>query len=429
VHGLKKKYKAASLDFIVYAPYAELLEGHDLIDEVIPLPLSDWQKNISTPGGIEKTLKEVNTLLAPLKRYGYDLVINRQFSRFEMYLTGAFQEANILGPYYAFDKDENEWLEKLLLCLSSNEPPLKSCVQVDARSAEHMKRMVRERKKYRKHLVDMSLDLDQIPDPGFCNLSLENENYQEADQILKKSASEEKVPILGVHAGFRPEIRGLQPRVLVQTLNDWRKRHKGKIVFLGTYTEKEAVQSLIRKMKEPGSALNLAGEIGLKTMAACLEKMDLLLSPESEILHLASVVDTPAVSYYYGSSYPWETAPYQKENLILFPELSCSPCKDHTKCLINQDCAALLTPQGLSNALDLAYDLTQLKGVPEKKECVRKWISAFGSHYRNRKIRVLHTGWTEISNPIFLDDLTKPVVIASGRHGTFRAQQAPVNAP
>jgi hypothetical protein len=78
-------------------------------------------------------------------------------------------------------------------------------------------------------------------------------------------------------------------------------------------------------------------------------------------MHIASAVGTPLLALFYGGAYPWETGPYGPGNFILWPDVSCAPCRDPLFCSHNFQCKESLTPAVVITALD-AISAAQKKG-------------------------------------------------------------------
>lgn len=63
-----------------------------------------------------------------------------------------------------------------------------------------------------------------------------------------------------------------------------------------------------------------------------LKKACLLISLDTAIKHLATWTQTPIIEIAVGSSSPLETGAYQKDALILQPQVACHPCPHSSQC-------------------------------------------------------------------------------------------------
>jgi ADP-heptose:LPS heptosyltransferase len=123
----------------------------------------------------------------------------------------------------------------------------------------------------------------------------------------------------------------LLPGLAVKTLNHWQARHHGRILLFGEKEERPRLEKMIRGLRFPRAAINLAG-LPLLHAAACLEQVNLFLGPDAGLLKIAADVGTPSVSVFCGPSSPWQTAPRGTGHLILHSDLPCAPCPSLRHC-------------------------------------------------------------------------------------------------
>jgi ADP-heptose:LPS heptosyltransferase len=104
-------------------------------------------------------------------------------------------------------------------------------------------------------------------------------------------------------AGFADPIPGTpawsltwEPERFAHLANQLGDRHGAGIVVLGTEADRGAAQRMLEDVSAP--ALDLCGELSLGTVAAVLERCDLLVSGDSPLLHLAAAAGTPAIGLF-----------------------------------------------------------------------------------------------------------------------------------
>jgi ADP-heptose:LPS heptosyltransferase len=104
-------------------------------------------------------------------------------------------------------------------------------------------------------------------------------------------------------AGFADPIPGApawslawEPERFAHLANQLGDRHGAGIVVLGTEADRGAVQRMLDDVSAP--VLDLCGELSLDTVAAVLERCDLLVGGDSPLLHLAAAAGTPAIGLF-----------------------------------------------------------------------------------------------------------------------------------
>jgi hypothetical protein len=148
----------------------------------------------------------------------------------------------------------------------------------------------------------------------------------------------------------------------------------GEFVLTGSKGER-ALGAKFEKLGPP--ALNLMGATDLSELGRVLSGLDLLVTADTGVLHLAAALGTPTLALFFGPAYGPETGPYGPGHLIYQAEAPCGPCREGA-CRLRQ-CLARPDPD---MAARLAAAL--LKGreeTPEPPPGHRVWrtgLDAFG---------------------------------------------------
>lgn len=101
----------------------------------------------------------------------------------------------------------------------------------------------------------------------------------------------------------------------------------GSVVILGGSNEMELAEE-IRSLIGPGGpsrALSLAGNTGLRELAAVISECDVLVTNDSGPMHIGYATGTPLVAI-FGSTSPDLTGPPASGSVVLNKEVECSPC-------------------------------------------------------------------------------------------------------
>jgi len=403
--GFRSKYPDASIDLLISETYEPLLKGNPNVDRIITLPIDDLRKNINKKHGYKRSRLVINGLLETLLRKKYDLIVNRQFSRFEMTLVGALESTTKLGPYYKINNSQTPFLKELWESLQDEQVGDEVSLVTDEQTTNHIWNIIHNRKEYKHNLVDAGLDMVQIRDSHYFRLPVDQANRKWAEDLFQSAGISSDRPVVGVQAGAGVKFRQLEQSALVKALNRWSELHQGRILFFGTKDERERIHSIIDTLDKPEIVLNLAGRTSLTGLAACLEKVNFLLCPDTGTMHLAAAVNTPTVSLFFGAAFPWETGPYGQGHLTLSPELSCRPCKAPRLCPIEGFCKTMITPTSILKALELAFSLSINKLSEEKEKIILSWVGENARYYLDRRVEVLFSGLNPIDQPTKLIDL------------------------
>lgn len=116
------------------------------------------------------------------------------------------------------------------------------------------------------------------------------------------------------------------------------KYPKAKIVLTGSPSEKE----LTKKVKEGinnDRVLDLAGYFGIGGAAALIDKLDILISPDTGPLHIATTLKTPTVGLFVVGNPIGTNACYDKEiHPYIQKDKTCTPCISkkckYAKCML-----------------------------------------------------------------------------------------------
>ncbi|MDR3039004.1 MAG: glycosyltransferase family 9 protein [Candidatus Adiutrix sp.] len=90
--------------------------------------------------------------------------------------------------------------------------------------------------------------------------------------------------------------------------------------------------------------LNLMGATNLKELGAVMAGLDLLVTADTGVMHLAAAVKTPVLALFFGPAYGPETGPYGPGHFIYQAEAPCGPCREGAGCRRRQ-CLALPEPE------------------------------------------------------------------------------------
>jgi len=106
------------------------------------------------------------------------------------------------------------------------------------------------------------------------------------------------------------------------------------IFLFGTDHEKKFAEELITHLpnKLHDKITNLAGKTNLKELVQSLQGLNLLLTPDTGIAHLAAHLGVPVEGFYLSSANCFETGPYGLGHSVWQASTACSPCLEFHSC-------------------------------------------------------------------------------------------------
>lgn len=131
-------------------------------------------------------------------------------------------------------------------------------------------------------------------------------------------------PLVGVHVGGGRAIKQWAPERFADVARRLIESAGATIVLTGSEGDRSLVNSVAQAL--PASHLiDVAGHLDLLTLAALLERLDILITGDTGPMHLAAAVATPIVAV-FGPSDPARYAPRGPLDRVVRVDLPCSPC-------------------------------------------------------------------------------------------------------
>ncbi|MGB7077947.1 MAG: lipopolysaccharide heptosyltransferase II [Xanthobacteraceae bacterium] len=314
LNALRARYPKARIDWLIAEEFAEAVQDHPAISNVIVFSRGDW----SAPW---RAAPYVNTarLMATLRSAAYDLVIDLQGQM----RSAVFAFACGAPVRIGFDKPrKNVW--KTL------------ARKIPAEAKKHAWQGAREGSwlAYTHHLPLPTLDLHPVERylgiapmlgldaaaPDF-SLPVPPQAATRIDALLDYYDIGKAKPLVVMAPGTNWDTK------------EWRKdgfaeaaRHflsKGSaVVLIGSDSERALCEEVAKLA--PG-AVDLAGETTLPELAALIRRATLCIANDSGPMHLAVALARPVIGL-FGPTDPIWAGPYRRGDAVLRVELACSPC-------------------------------------------------------------------------------------------------------
>ncbi len=293
LHGLRRRYPGARIDWLISSSLSSLLEGHPDISNLI---LFDRRRL----GGAWRSLSAARELIGFLRRLRaprYDLVVDLQ----GLFRTGFFA-----------------WATRAAVRIGFSEAREGGAHFYTHRLPPHP---------HNTHAVDRNWSAARAL--GFAdlpiefNLALTDVERNHARRVLAESGlSPSRRPVV-VLPTARWETKVWLPQRFAEVIDDLQQHGDLACVLLGTADEREVCSRIAKLCRRP--PINLAGKTPLRTLAAILEQAVHVLGHDSGPMHVAVALGRP-VTCIVGPTNPARTGPYRRADAVLRLDLPCSPC-------------------------------------------------------------------------------------------------------
>tara|TARA_R110002095_G_scaffold124862_3_gene108396 strand:- start:15 stop:1118 length:1104 start_codon:yes stop_codon:yes gene_type:complete len=276
---LRERFPDARISWVIRDSFANLLEGHPDLDEIIPFSR-------------RSSVRYWWSFLKELKQRQFDLVLDLQ----GLLRTGVMTAAT--------------------------RAPLRIGIEA-AREGSHLACNLTIPDTGRQ--IPAYLKYWRVADAlGFGETQRQTEIYlSEADTAwAKKKLSRLEnlsTPTLAIHAGAQWITKRWPPESFAAVGAKAIRRFRCNVVLVGTADERpltDHIQKLLHKFVPTGHVINLAGETTLKQLSAVLIESDFLLTNDSGPMHLAAGLGTPVTGIFTCTSSVRSGPPGDQHELV-----------------------------------------------------------------------------------------------------------------
>ena len=161
-----------------------------------------------------------------------------------------------------------------------------------------------------------------------------------------------KKPVLGINPGATyGSAKRWFPERFADIANWFIQDTRGSVVIFGGPSESDIADEIYRNMypefRSSDSVILMAGKTTLRELISLISECDAFLTNDSGPLHIAYAVRTPLVAL-FGSTAPELTGPPPEmngnSNIVITPDLPCSPCFRRTCKNNDMKCMYAITP-------------------------------------------------------------------------------------
>ncbi|WP_455206358.1 lipopolysaccharide heptosyltransferase II [Kaarinaea lacus] len=181
-----------------------------------------------------------------------------------------------------------------------------------------------------------------IPEP---KLSIDR-GHQQA--LLQKLGLTLEQPVVGMMPGAEYGPAKRWPEAYFAGVADYLLDNGYQVWLLGS--EKDQVYADMIQKTAKQSVVNLCGKTSLQDVVDLMAAVQLAITNDSGLMHIAAAVGCPLIAI-YGSSTPAYTPPLTRRARVIYEGLSCSPCFERECPLGHTQCLKMITVDKVTKAV------------------------------------------------------------------------------
>lgn len=326
LHGLRRRYPKARIDWLIGTAFAELLAGHEEVDELI---LFDRQRFGRIAGDVSAA-GEFFRFVRTLRAKDYDLAIDLQGLFRSGFLTWMTCAETRVGP--------REAREGAAMFYTDYLPVEDAGVHaVD-----------------RNYAVGSLLGFADVP--VSFSLPRSDSARRHVRDLLREAGVESGSVVVAIAPGARWETKVWPQKQFAQTVDALQTDRRVRCVLLGGKDEVALCSGIAELCRS--TPIDLSGQTDLPSLAAAVELADVVLCQDSGVMHLAVALERPQACL-IGPTNPSRTGPYRRLNDVIRLELDCAPCylRRLAQCPNNHRCMKELTVDTVVEAVRRRLDI------------------------------------------------------------------------
>lgn len=214
-----------------------------------------------------------------------------------------------------------------------------------------------ERSFGKKHEVEYTMDLMSLLDASFLEapkLFLNERSERTVEDLLREKGVAGEKPLIAVHPSSSNPAKMWPAGYYVELIKRLKTDMDCKVLLLGSMDERELAEKIER---ESGvEAINLAGELDLKALAALLSRVDVFVGNDTGPMHMAAAVGAKVVVI-FGRNIPgagprrWR--PWGEGHVVFHETVDCDRCYDKD-CPYEYKCLRAVKPDAVFEAVKKA---------------------------------------------------------------------------
>ncbi|MCB1072184.1 MAG: lipopolysaccharide heptosyltransferase I [Chlamydiia bacterium] len=264
---LLKKFPQAKVDWVVEKPFKDLLEAHPNIDQVIPVEIRTWKKNLI------KHRQAIKSAFSSLRENHYDLLVDLQGNIKSGIITKFAHAKEKIGTTFS---SAPEWPNAFFL---THRYPLNKKQSI---ALQYLS------------LVQNHFGVKPTPIESDLSLEISPEENEWIANLLKEGKK------IMVCPGSHWENKKLSLPTWIELLKKEKAKESCHFYFVwGSEREKQDGAALHSQFPESSTLLP---KMSLPIWQRFMSKMDRIYTVDSSALHLAATTKTPTFSFFGPSS-------------------------------------------------------------------------------------------------------------------------------
>lgn len=163
---------------------------------------------------------------------------------------------------------------------------------------------------------------------------------------------------LGVVVAGREARRSLPAPILALLVEQFSRQMKTRSIKLfGTAAEKGTARQILHRLSSSAQAVteDLCGKTDWQELIGQLRGLDLLLTPDTGVMHLGAALGVPVMAFFLSSAWCHETGPYGLGHTIFQSVADCAPCLENRPCAAELACHRPFETQQFLRAVARAF--------------------------------------------------------------------------
>lgn len=183
---------------------------------------------------------------------------------------------------------------------------------------------------------------------GRQNIFIDEEDRKGVAELLEAKGVKEEDTIIGVSPSCRSLLKQWRTDGFIDLIKALLNHRDSKIVLIGEGAQKNISKKITDAIASE-NLIDLTGETDLNQLFALIERMSLLLTCDSAVLHIACDLGV-RVAAIFGPTDPGEYGPTGKDDVVIRKNLKCAPCKK-PRCRFNHECMKDLSANDILTSL------------------------------------------------------------------------------
>lgn len=312
--GLRASFPQAHIAWLIGSSFASLLEGHPLLDEVIPFDRRRYGRLWRDP----RVAWEFAGFLRGLRRRRFDLVLDLQ----GLLRSGIMALASGAPRRIGFARSREPagvFYTQRVAC-----PP----------AVEHAV----DRNVHLARAAGVTIERIEFP------LALRDAERRDAARLLAEDGLAAGESYVAVLPGARWPSKRWSPQQFAKLIDLLQAERAGRCVLLGGAEERDTAGQIANGCAS--RPIDLVGRTSLRQLVALLAGAERVVCVDSGPMHIAAALGRPLVAL-FGPTNPARTGPYSPRARVVTNPVPCAPCYRRICPLGHQDCLARLGPQAV----------------------------------------------------------------------------------